>query len=70
MFVSGGLCNEKGSMESPQQEWRFETMVLNQLGIFGWKAPDEDLLLSSLLTGDPSLLFGDHGCAKTSGGRI
>lgn len=36
-------------------------MVLNELGIFGWKAADENLLLSSLLTGDPLLLIGNHG---------
>ena len=39
-------------------------MVLNQLGIFGWKPADENLLLASLLTGDPLLLIGNHGCAK------
>ena len=40
-------------------------MTLNQLGIFGWKEADENLLLASLLTGDPLLLIGNHGCAKT-----
>jgi len=40
-------------------------MILPQLGIYGWKEPDENLLLSSLLTGDPLLLIGNHGCAKT-----
>lgn len=40
-------------------------MILSQLGIFGWKEPDENLVLASLLTGDPLLLIGNHGCAKT-----
>ena len=40
-------------------------MILNQLGIFGWSEADENLLLASLLTGDPMLLIGNHGCAKT-----
>jgi len=40
-------------------------MILNQLGIFGWKEADENLVLASLLTGDPLLLIGNHGCAKT-----
>jgi hypothetical protein len=40
-------------------------MILNQLGIFGWKLADENLVLASLLTGDPLLLIGSHGCAKT-----
>ena len=26
-------------------------MILNQLGIFGWKEAEEDLVLASLLTG-------------------
>ncbi len=40
-------------------------MILEQLGIFGWREPDENLVLASLLTGDPLLLIGNHGCAKT-----
>ena len=28
-------------------------MILNQLGIYGWKEADENLILASLLTGDP-----------------
>ncbi len=40
-------------------------MILQQLGIFGWKDADENLVLASLLTGDPLLLIGNHGCAKT-----
>ncbi len=40
-------------------------MYLEQLGVFGWSDRDESLLLASLLTGDPLLLIGDHGCAKT-----
>lgn len=40
-------------------------MILNQLGIFGWREADENLLIASLLTGDPLLLIGNHGCAKT-----
>jgi len=40
-------------------------MILEQLGIYGWKEQDENLAFSSLLTGDPLLLIGNHGCAKT-----
>jgi len=40
-------------------------MILEQLGIYGWKEPDENLAMASLLTGDPLLLIGNHGCAKT-----
>jgi MoxR-like ATPase len=40
-------------------------MILKQLGIYGWKEQDENLVLASLLTGDPLLLVGNHGCAKT-----
>jgi len=40
-------------------------MILKQLGIYGWKEHDESLVLASLLTGDPLLLVGNHGCAKT-----
>jgi hypothetical protein len=39
--------------------------VLEMLGIYGWKPETENLLLASLLTGDPVLLVGRHGCAKT-----
>ena len=39
--------------------------VLETLGIYGWKVETENLLLASLLTGDPVLLVGRHGCAKT-----
>ncbi len=39
--------------------------VLEKLGIYGWKTETENLLLASLLTGDPVLLVGRHGCAKT-----
>lgn len=40
-------------------------MILQELGIYGWPERDENLLLASLLTGDPLLLIGTHGCAKT-----
>ena len=39
--------------------------ILIQLGIYGWKEQDENLILASLLTGDPLLMIGNHGCAKT-----
>ena len=35
-------------------------MIMNQLGIYGWKEADENLVLASLLTGDPLLLIGNH----------
>ncbi len=40
-------------------------MILEKLGIFGWSRQDENLVFASLLTGDPLLLIGNHGCAKT-----
>ncbi|MFC1735527.1 AAA family ATPase [Candidatus Hydrogenedentota bacterium] len=40
-------------------------MILENLGIYGWKEQDENLAMASLLTGDPLLLIGNHGCAKT-----
>jgi len=46
-------------------ERREEMNVLEKLGIYGWKVETENLLLASLLTGDPVLLVGKQGCAKT-----
>ena len=40
-------------------------MILKKLGVFGWKVADKNLVLASLLTGDPLLLIGNHWCAKT-----
>ena len=40
-------------------------MILQRLGIYGWKEQDENLAMASILTGDPLLLIGNHGCAKT-----
>jgi len=40
-------------------------MIFLRLGIYGWKEADENLALSSLLTGHPVLLVGSHGTAKT-----
>lgn len=40
--------------------------MLEQLGIYGWNSKNENLLLASVLTGDPVLLIGDAGCAKTA----
>lgn len=39
--------------------------ILEKLGIYGWKIEDENLVLASLLTGDPLLMIGSHGSAKT-----
>jgi len=39
--------------------------IMEQLGIYGWTLDDENLALASLLTGDPLLLIGTHGSAKT-----
>ena len=41
-------------------------VILEKLGIFGWKEEEENLLLASILTGDPLLLIGRHGSAKTA----
>ena len=40
-------------------------MILEQLGIYGWNEQNENLLLAGILTGDPLLLIGTHGTAKT-----
>lgn len=40
-------------------------MILERIGIYGWNERDENLLLAGLLTGDPVLLIGTHGTAKT-----
>jgi len=40
-------------------------MILQKLGVYGWTKKDENLVIASLLTGDPLLLIGNHGCAKT-----
>lgn len=40
-------------------------MILEKLGIYGWKEKKESLVLAALLTGDPLLLIGTHGTAKT-----
>ena len=44
-------------------------MIFEELGIYGWKEEDENLLLANLLTGDPLLLIGTHGTAKTHTAR-
>ena len=41
------------------------TKLLEQLGVYGWSLDDENLVLASLLTGDPLLMIGAHGAAKT-----
>ena len=40
-------------------------MILERLGIYGWNEQNENLLLAGILTGDPVLLIGTHGTAKT-----
>ena len=39
--------------------------IMNRLGVYGWSERDENVLMAALLTGDPLLLIGKHGCAKT-----
>ena len=39
--------------------------LFEQLGIHGWSLEDENLAMASLLTGDPLLMVGAHGAAKT-----
>ena len=39
--------------------------ILEKLGIYGWTPESENLALASLLTGDPLLMIGTHGSAKT-----
>jgi len=41
-------------------------VILEKMGIFGWKEEEENLLLASILTGDPLLLIGRYGSAKTA----
>lgn len=45
------------------------TSIISKLGIRGW-AGIEDELLSTLLTGDPLLLIGARGSAKTHAARL
>lgn len=52
-------------LNKTQNEKEDEKMILEKLGIYGWKEQDENLVMASLLTGDPLLLIGNHGCAKT-----
>jgi hypothetical protein len=40
--------------------------ILDKLGIYGFSDEDETAVLASLLTGDPILLIGAHGTAKTA----
>lgn len=40
--------------------------TFNLLGIYGIQAPEENLMLQSLITGDPMLMVGKHGSAKTA----
>ncbi|VGO12610.1 hypothetical protein PDESU_01163 [Pontiella desulfatans] len=48
-----------------------KTKLLEQLGIYGWSLEDENLAMASLLTGDPLLMVGAHGAAKThAAGKI
>jgi hypothetical protein len=42
-----------------------DTRLFERLGIHGWSLADENLALASLLTGDPLLMVGAHGAAKT-----
>ena len=39
--------------------------ILQQIGIYGWTWDTENLVLASLLTGDPLIMVGTHGSAKT-----
>ena len=39
--------------------------MFEKLGIYGWDETQEDLLIASLVTGDPIILIGRHGSAKT-----
>ena len=45
-------------------------MILRELGIYGWSESHENLVLASILTGDPLLLIGSHGTAKTHLARV
>lgn len=45
-------------------------MILRELGIYGWSESSENLILASILTGDPLLLIGSHGTAKTHLARV
>lgn len=40
-------------------------MLFDAIGIYGWSEKDQNTLLASILTGDPLLMIGRHGCAKT-----
>jgi len=40
--------------------------ILEQLGVFGIPRDDEDAVLAAMVTGDPALLIGKQGTAKTA----
>jgi len=60
--IQAGKANEG---TGPTKVTNSDPRILERLGIFGWKEKDENLALASLLTGDPLLLIGNHGSAKT-----
>lgn len=39
--------------------------ILEKLNIYGWSKEQENLLFATVLTGDPLLMIGAHGSAKT-----
>ena len=41
-----------------------------RLYIYGWPKEDENCALASLLTGDPLLLIGEQGSAKSMAGAV
>ena len=40
--------------------------LLKKIGLFGWKEEEENLVVASILTGDPLLLIGRHGSSKNT----
>ena len=41
-----------------------KSLITEPLGLYGWKR-SESVLLAALLSGEPLLLVGAHGCAKS-----
>lgn len=44
--------------------------LLDELGVYGMSDPDEVAIIATFLTGDPILLIGEPGSAKTALGKV
>lgn len=44
--------------------------ILEKLGIYGWSTEDENVILASILTGEPLLMLAEHGTSKTGAASL